>query len=156
MSHESKTIEVTSILPAPKSRVFELLQQIEILKKVAAPHITFEPIDGHGDREWQPGKTYKFKTRLFGLIPYGEHSVSVMNFDDKRIYTNESNTHISVWNHEIFLTELVSGETEYTDKVEIFAWWQTYFVALWAKFFYKRRQKHWVKMLTEDIDDNAI
>ncbi len=89
-----------------------------------------------------------FKTKLLGIIPFGTHHIQVIEFNiDKRIYTNEQNTYIPVWNHEIVLKESGKQQTEYTDRVEIYAGWKTYFVYLWAKLFYAHRQKKWIKIL---------
>ncbi len=132
---------------AAKSRVFKLLQQFETLQQVAAPYISFTPVDGNTKLQWRVGETYRFKTKLVGFLPFGEHVIRVVSFDHDSIYTNEHNTYVAVWNHEIVLTELANGHTEYTDRVEIYAGWKTFFVYTWAKLFYAHRQRKWVKIL---------
>ncbi len=142
--------EETSVFPVAKSRVFKLLQQFETLQQVAAPYISFDPVDGNTNLQWREGETYRFKTKLVGILPFGEHVIRVVNFDHDSIYTNEHNTNVEVWNHEIVLTELDSEHTQYTDRVEIYAGWKTYFVYTWAKLFYAHRQRKWVKFLREE------
>ncbi len=63
------------------------------------------------------------------------------------ILTNETNTYVPVWNHEIILEKLDENTTKYTDIVEIEAGWKTVFVCVGAKCFYGHRQRKWRKSL---------
>ncbi|PID81161.1 MAG: hypothetical protein CR995_00685 [Clostridiales bacterium] len=145
---KTRTIKVTSLFPASKTEVFRRLQQFETLSKIAYPYITFTPLNGDKNLLWQPGETFTFKAKLLGFIPFGIHKINVIEFDQNgRIYTNEQNTYVSVWNHLIILKEVAVDSTEYSDEVEIYAGWKTFFVYLWASLFYRHRQRRWIKML---------
>ncbi len=148
-SHENKTktVKLTTVFPAPKRRVFELLSQLKTLQKVAAPYIYFQPIGSDGDIKWQQGSTFVFRAKLFGFIPFGKHTIRVIDFGEDNIYTHESNTYVPVWNHRIILETIDENTTSYTDEVEIYAGWKTPFVYAWAKLFYAHRQKRWIKLL---------
>ncbi len=145
---KSRVVKVTSVFPASKKEIFDRLQTFQMLKKIAKPYITFTAINGSEDLQWQEGQVFSFKAKLLGFIPFGIHTIKVIEFAyDTRIYTNEVNTFVPIWNHEIVLEELSEHETMYTDKVDIYAGWKTYFVYLWAKLFYKHRQKMWINIL---------
>ncbi len=149
MSSAHKIVERSTVLPAPKSRVFALLGELRTLQYIAAPYIYFAPVDAANGLRWRAGETFVFRTKLFGIIPFGQHTIRVVAFDPNRIYTNEGNRHVPVWNHEIILRELDGGRTSYTDRVELFAGWKTPFVYAWATLFYAHRQRKWRKLLAK-------
>ena len=137
----------TSLFPSSKEIVFAKLQRLELLQHVAKPYATFTPI-GKKISVWESGKSSSYKFKLFGIIPFGTHTINVLSFDmDKGIYTHEGNEHVPVWNHRIVLNELPDNRCLYTDIVEINAGWKTLLVFLWAKCFYAHRQKRWIKLL---------
>ncbi len=147
---KSMTVRESKIFPASKDKVYEILKNFDILKKITYPYISFEPINNSEDLEWKVGETFVFKAKLLTVIPFGTHTIHVLEFDkDKRIYTNEVNTYVPVWNHEVRLEELADGATKYIDIVEIYAGWKTVFVYAWAKLFYRHRQRKWVRILKQ-------
>ncbi len=148
MHQKGRIVKITSVFPASKKEVFRLLQRFEMLSKIAYPYIVFKPLNNNDKFVWKAGETFVFRTKLLGIIPFGIHKINVIEFrEDTRIYTNEENTYVPVWNHEIVLKELEEDKTEYTDIVEIYAGWKTYFVHLWAKLFYAHRQRKWQKII---------
>ncbi len=146
--NKSKVVRETSVFPASKQEVFNKLSSFRLLLDIASPYISFAPIDGNENIVWKEGCTYTFKSKLFGFIPCGIHKIRVLKFGiDDGIYTNEQNTYVPVWNHEVVLKKIDENHTEYSDIVEIYAGWKTIFVYLWATLFYKHRQKKWIKIL---------
>lgn len=139
----------SSVFPEGKTKIFSMLGDIKTLQYVAYPFAVFIPIDKTESSSWDEGGVYKFKFKLFGVIPFGIHTISVVEFGEKtyRIYTNESSTHVPIWNHKILLSQKNENSTEYTDEVEINAGWKTPFVYLWARCFYSHRQRKWIKLL---------
>ncbi len=85
---KSKTVNISSIFPTSKDQVFDLLKNFDTLSRVARPYVSFEPIDCDTDLIWQEGKTFVFKTKLFGFIPFRRHTIKVLEFNKNRIYTN--------------------------------------------------------------------
>ncbi len=147
MKYKSMTVVKSSLFPASKKEVFRLLQKFSLLSAIAYPYITFTPVNGNKNLIWQVDRTFEFKAKLLGFIPFGTHSINVKEFDEDNIYTNEVNTYVPVWNHRITLEEISEEETLYTDIVEINAGWRTPFVYAWAKCFYAHRQRKWVRIL---------
>lgn len=106
----TKTVERTSVFPAECHEVFKKLQRLDTLQEVAWPYATFSPADGVTRGTWEEGATSSYRFRLFGLIPFGTHTIHVVRFDEAGgIYTQEGNEHVPVWNHEITLRELPGG-----------------------------------------------
>ncbi len=147
MKYKSMTVVKTSIFPAPKKEVFRLLQKFSLLSKIVYPYIIFMPENGNKNLVWNVDRTFVFKAKLLGIIPFGTHTINVKEFDEDNIYTNEVNTYVPVWNHRIVLEEFEKGKTLYSDIVEINAGWRTPFVYAWAKCFYAHRQRKWIRIL---------
>lgn len=99
---KTKVVYKSSIFPADIDCVFSLLRNLETLQYIAKPYASFTPIGGNSNIRWEEGQTISFKFKLFCFIPYGTHTIHVIDFSKHSIYTNESNTHVPVWNHSFF------------------------------------------------------
>ena len=139
-------VQKSALFPASKETAFRKLQQLETLQLIAKPFATFEPV-GETVSTWEVGSTSAYRFRLFGLIPYGTHTIHILRFDPDGVSSREKNAHVPVWNHEISLVEKDESHTLYTDRVEIRAGWKTAFIWLWANAFYAHRQRKWVRLL---------
>ena len=139
-------VQKTSVFPAGRNAVFQKLQQLETLQYIARPFASFEPVS-HGAHIWTVGSTSSCRFRLFGLIPFGTHTIHILRFDPDGVSSHEGNEHVPVWNHEIRLVEKDENHTQYTDRVEIHAGWKTVFIWLWARAFYAHRQRKWIRLL---------
>ena len=148
---KNRTVIKTSVFPADKEKVFHKLQELETLQYIAAPYATFTPADGtNQNMKWEEGKVFSFHFKLFGIIPFGIHTIKVIDFSEENgIYTNEKNPSVPVWNHRITLKANAKDATQYTDEVEINAGWKTEFIYIWARAFYSHRQKRWKKLLSK-------
>lgn len=140
------TVRRTSVFPAGREAVFEKLRHLETLQFIAAPYAAFEPA-GEAVSVWTAGSRCSFRFRLFCFIPFGVHTIHIVQMDQDGIRSREGNRHVPVWNHWIRLRPLDREHTEYTDEVEIRAGWKTVFVWLWARAFYAHRQRKWIRML---------
>lgn len=141
-------VKKSSVFPAGKKEIFEKLQKLKTLQYVAYPLATFTPVNGGDTSIWRAGTETAYNFKLFGIIPFGVHSIKVLRFSlEEGIYTHERNKHVPVWNHEIIIEKIDDNSTKYTDIVEIKAGWKTPFVYLWAKCFYAHRQRKWLKLL---------
>ena len=141
-------VKKSSVFPAGKKEIFEKLQKLKTLQYVAYPLATFTPVNGGDTSIWRAGTETAYNFKLFGIIPFGVHSIKVLRFSlEEGIYTHERNKHVPVWNHEIIIEKIDDNSTKYTDIVEIKAGWKTPLVSLWAKCFYAHRQRKWLKLL---------
>jgi len=139
----------SSVFPAARETVFEKLQKLETLQYIARPYATFEPV-GAAKLVWEVGSTSAYRFWLFGVIPFGTHSIHIVRFDPDGISSREENEHVPVWNHDIHLVEKDETHTRYTDRVEIHAGWKTVFIWLWANAFYAHRQRKWIRLLKRE------
>lgn len=142
-------VQKTSLFPASKETVFCKLQQLKTLQYIAWPFAGFEPI-GKTVSTWEVGSTSAYRFRLFGVIPFGTHTIHIVRFDPDGISSCEENEHVPVWNHDITLKAVDAKHTRYTDRVEIQAGWKTVFIWLWANVFYAHRQRKWIRLLKRE------
>ena len=131
-------VQKTSVFPAGRDAVFQKLQKLETLRYIAWPFATFEPV-GNAILTWTAGGTSSYRFRLFGVIPFGTHTIHIVRFDPESIRSREANEHVPVWNHDIIMEPVDANHTEYTDRVEIRAGWKTAFIWVWANAFYAHR-----------------
>ena len=143
-----KTVRKTSIFPAKRDVVFSKLQELSTLQYIASPEATIIPVNTAQPATWTIGNISAYRFRLFGFIPFGTHTIRIERFDSDCIRSRESNEHVPVWNHKIYLKDCGRG-TEYTDEVDIEAGWKTVFIWLWANAFYAHRQRKWIRLLKE-------
>ena len=141
-------VRKSSVFPASREAVFEKLQKPEMLQYIAKPYAAFEPV-GVEEPAWKAGSTSAYRVRLFGVIPFGTHTIHILRFDPESVSSHEGNEHVPVWNHDITMIPLDAYHTKYTDQVEIRAGWKTVFVWLWAHAFYAHRQQKWIRLLKE-------
>lgn len=147
------TVKKSSVFPAAKDEIFRRLQKLKTLQYIAHPYATFKSVDDTEELTWQEDSPFAFHFKLFALIPFGVHTIKVIQFDiEKGIYTQEGNKHVPVWNHKIILEKIDENTTKYTDIVEIQAGWKTLFVYLWANCFYAHRQRKWKRLLKRKIE----
>lgn len=145
----SMTVRKSSVFPANIEAVWKRLQSLKYLQYVAYPYATFKPAGGEQRLIWREGRVFPLEFRLFGMIPFGVHSIRIVTLDKEKhvIYSNESNLQVPVWNHRITLEMIDDVHTRYTDEVEIDAGWKTPFIYLWAEQFYSHRQRKWIQLL---------
>lgn len=147
------TVKKSSVFPAAKDEIFRRLQKLKTLQYIAHPYATFKSVDDTEELTWQEDSAFAFHFKLFALIPFGVHTIKVIQFDiEKGIYTQEGNKHVPIWNHKIILEKINENTTKYTDIVEIQAGWKTLFVYLWANSFYAHRQRKWKRLLKRKIE----
>ena len=101
------------------------------------------------ERPRRSGQPAAYRFLLFGVIPWGTHTIRIVRFDPEGVSSREGNEHVPVWNHDITMIPIDENRTKYTDQVEIRAGWKTPFVWLWAKAFYAHRQRKWISLLKE-------
>ena len=93
-------VQKSALFQASKETVFRKLQQLETLQRIAKPYASFEPI-GEVVSTWAVGSTSAYRFRLFGVIPFGTHTIHILRFDPDGVSSHEGNEHVPVWNHEI-------------------------------------------------------
>jgi len=140
-------IKVVSVFPVNIQKIWNKIQDVETLRYIAEPRAQFEPIDDIPS-QWKEGDSYNFRMCLYRFIPIGRHTIHVVSIDkqDGRLYTNEYNRTVKIWNHLITMEDTTGSVTRYTDMVDIYAGIFTSLVAWWSIKFYKHRQRKWQKI----------
>ncbi len=141
-------VRKSAVFPASRDVVFEKLQKPETLQYIAKPYATFEPV-GAARLVWEVGSTSAYRFRLFGVIPFGTHTIHIIRFDPEGVSSHEGNEHVPVWNHDITMVPLDGSHTKYTDRGGSRAGRKTVIVWLWANAFDAHRQRKWIHLLKE-------
>ena len=146
---KTKTTSISSTFPATPDEIWTRITLFETLCYIAAPYAYFTAIGSNAELMWSEGKTTRFHLKIFGVFPMGIHSIKIIEFNKEnyRIFSNEENRSVPIWNHTIILRPAGNGTTYYEDIVEIGAGWKTNLVCAWSKMFYRLRQKRWCKLL---------
>lgn len=151
-----RRLTVSSTIPIEITRAWQNVQTPELLQFVGKGMIKFKSVDDEGfPRKWQEGHTYRAKMRVFGFIPFGGiHYLKIVEIDSSnyKISTNEWDKPAKVWNHEIRIKAIGTDSIYYEDSIEIYGGFMTGFIATFAKFFYKHRQKRWQIVAMENIE----
>ena len=117
-----------------------------LLEFVAYGKVRFKPTGGHFPVTWKEGDTVTTKMAVYGFVPFGGlHSLYFEKIDEinKVMQTREWDSFAKVWDHKISLIKLTDRTIIYEDEIIIYAGMLTGFITLWAKSFYKHRQKRW-------------
>lgn len=139
----------SSVLPCPVETVAGELARPALLDEIAAPMLTFVPVDPPAQAaSWDHGK-HLFRLLVGGRVPIGVHTINVQRVvsDPAKVATDPLVWHdagysdlISVWDHKITLEDW-GGSTRYTDVVEVRAGLLTVPAWLFARAFYGHRQR---------------
>ena len=108
----------TSVFPSGRDVIFQKIRKLETLQYIAKPYATFEP-EGNSLGIWETGSTSSYHFKLFGIIPFGTHTIHIICFEPEKISSHEGNEHVPVWNHDIMMEIIDDNHTKYTDRVEI-------------------------------------
>mgnify|MGYP003852692299 FL=1 len=109
------------------------------------------PVIGGRQDDWHEGETVVGWVFLFGFLPFSRHHLHIARIDDatRIMSSREHGGLISVWNHEIEIVPIDSQTCRYRDRVEIDAGVVTTVVVLYARFFYRMRQRRWRALARE-------
>ena len=143
---KAKKLTVHSEIPMGIDTAWDNVKTPALLEFVAKGMIKFKSLGEDFPKQWEVGKTYGAKMRVFGFIPFGGvHYLSIKKIDNENytISTNEWDKGAKVWNHEVMMRELGNGSIYYEDAITIYGEIMTGFITSFAKKFYKHRQKRW-------------
>lgn len=152
---KARQLTVHSVLPMDMERAWNNVKTPAVLQYVAKGMISFKPSEGPLPAQWEAGKIYGVKMRLFGFIPFGgTHYLYVDKIDDPQFYiaTKEWDKTAKVWNHEIILKSRMDGNINYEDRITIYGGFLTGLVTQFAKRFYIHRQKRWQMVASQNLD----
>ena len=94
---------------------------------------------------WRAVKTVAGWVFLFGVIPFSRHTLHVQRIDDAAmtLSSREGGGFLRRWNHDIIVTATGNSRCNYRDRIDIDAGVFTPLVVLYARWFYRTRQRRW-------------
>ncbi len=152
---KGKKLIVHSEIPMEIETAWQNVKTPALLEFVANGMINFKSVDGGFPKQWEVGKTYGAKMRVFGFIPFGGvHYLTIKKIDDEnyKISTNEWDKGAKVWNHDVVMRDLGNGRIYYEDAITIYGGMMTGFITSFAKRFYKHRQKRWQIVASNNLN----
>lgn len=145
-----KVVEQSTVLEATADAVWAAVKTPAAFRRVTRGILAMPVIGGRQD-EWREGETLVGWVFLFGFLPFSRHHLHVARIDDatRTLSSREHGGLISVWNHDIEVVPVDSDTCRYSDRIEIEARLVTSLVVLYARWFYRMRQRRWRALARE-------
>jgi hypothetical protein len=107
--------------------------------------LLFMPVIRKRNDGWREGETFVGWVFLFGFLPFSRHHLHISRIDDstRTLSSRESGGLITIWNHDICVAPIDSESCHYRDRIEIEAGIMTPVIVLYARWFYRMRQRRW-------------
>lgn len=144
-----KTITIATYLDVEPDVVCRHVMTPRLLNYVVAGLMRFRPVEPDSfPQTWSPGN-YRVRMLAFHLLPVGWQTVAIElpgPGDDWFIRDKGRGSIARTWDHLIFIEPDGAG-TRYVDRVRIDAGVLTLPVVLYAKLFYRYRQRRWRKLV---------
>lgn len=152
----TRTIEVTSVLPAGADRVWEAMQQPASFLYVCRGLLGLPGLAGRTDAVVE-GETGTNWLMLFHVIPLHRHTIHVVRVSGhlREIETEEHGGVIRRWHHVLRVRPGGGGTSRYSDTVDIDAGVLTPVVAVAATVLYRYRQRRWRRLARRHLQRPA-
>lgn len=150
----SRKLTLGSIMNIDCNTAWRIVQESALFEFVCKPIIKFKPLEGKFPHSWKEQETVFTKMLLYGFVPFGgNHSLYFEKIDssNKVLQTKEQDDALKVWNHTITINIFTSNSIYYKDEIIIYGGLFTCLITLWAKSFYKHRQKRWQLVITSNF-----
>lgn len=102
-----RTVEVSTVLEADASEIWQAVTRPTLLCHVAAPILWFPALARRVD-SWQQGEDITTWLLFFGVIPVSRHHMRVLEVhpEERRIATHEWGGIVRRWDHTIWIEPL--------------------------------------------------
>jgi len=141
-------VQLETVLPCKFDKAIAEVKTTGLLMHTAHPFVSFAPANGTIiPTNWEE-KTYWFRLKLFGVVPFGKQAVRITFHEDDEAFKIRDNGYsrlIRRWDHWITIQKSGSN-TLYRDTLDLDAGFITLFVWLFARFFYAHRQRRWIRL----------
>ena len=137
-------VDLETVLSAPAPSVWRAVKTPGAFRTVTRGVLTMSVIK-HREDEWREGETVTGWVFLFGVIPFSRHALHVWRIDDSAMTfsSRESGGLLRRWNHDIIVVATDDSRCSYCDRIDIDAGIFTPAVVLYARWFYRIRQRRW-------------
>ena len=143
-------VDLSSSLSASADAVWNAVKTPAAFRKVTRGLLTMPVINNRPD-EWHEGETVIGWVFLFGFIPFSHHHLHIAKIDEeaRTLSSREQGGLLKRWDHDIVVTQVGPETCSYRDRIDIDAGVVTPFVVLYARFFYRMRQRRWRALARE-------
>lgn len=92
---------ISTTFDCSAEQLWKAISRPASLRFVSAQLLHFEPlIPGELDDDWVVGNTYALRLSLFGLLPAGEHRITLVTIDRQaNLIESQESALAPVWNH---------------------------------------------------------
>ena len=137
-------VERSTSLEAPAEVVWAAVKTPAAFRTVTRRLLAMPVIRGRHD-QWRSGETVVGWVFLLGFLPFSRHHLHIASIDDvtRTLRSREFGGLITTWNHDIEVVPIDATTCRYRDRIEIDAGIMTPVVVLYARWFYRMRQRRW-------------
>ena len=132
-------LRVASTLPCSAEAAWQAEIERARLLRESRPWLAFSPVaPPHLPETWAAGQTLTVRTRLFGLLPLGHHTIAVAEVDENAMtmVTHMNGGLIRRWHHRVRIGPDGPNGCRYTDEIDFDAGAFTSIVWLFAWLLY--------------------
>lgn len=143
----SRTIHVTTVLPADADRVWEAMQHPASFLYVCRGLLGWPALSGRTSPVVE-GEARTGWLMLFHVVPLHRHTIHVVRVDrqERRIETEERGGVLRRWHHVLHVEPAGNGRSRYSDTVDVDAGPLTPLVAGFGTALYRYRQRRWHRL----------
>lgn len=137
-------VERTTVLEASADAVWAAVKTPSAFRTVTRGLLAMPVIRRRQD-EWREGETVVGWVFLFGFLPFSRHHLHVASIDEstRTLSSREFGGVIKTWNHDIEINPIDAKTCRYRDRIEIEAGVMTPVIVVYARWFYRTRQRRW-------------
>jgi hypothetical protein len=141
-------LEFSYELPCSAEQAWKAIECPRHLQQMSRPVLKLTPEDGSPEI-FHAGATIHVSLALFGLLPWGRHSITFEKFDPqtKAFETREEGGPIRVWEHVFKVQPLGAQRCQCTDDIFFEAGWFNSFLWLYGQLLYRWRYRSWRRHL---------
>lgn len=143
-------VDISTQFSSSAGTVWQAVKTPAAFRKVTRGLISIPVLNGRDD-EWREGETVIGWVFLFGFIPFSHHHLHIAKIDDESLTltSREKGGLVKQWNHDIVVTPISPSECKYRDRIDIDAGFLTPVVVIYARWFYRMRQRRWRSLAKE-------
>lgn len=137
-------VERTTVLEASADAVWAAVKTPSAFRTVTRGLLAMPVIRRRQD-EWREGETVVGWVFLFGFLAFSRHHLHVASIDEstRTLSSREFGGVIKTWNHDIEINPIDAKTCRYRDRIEIEAGIMTPVIVVYARWFYRMRQRRW-------------
>jgi ligand-binding SRPBCC domain-containing protein len=137
-------VERSTPLEAPADAVWAAVKTPSAFRTVTR-RLLVMPVIRRRQDEWREGETVVGWVFLFGFLPFSRHHLHIARIDEstRTLRSREFGGLITTWNHDIDVVPIDAATCRYRDRIEIEAGIMTPAIVVYARWFYRMRQRRW-------------